>query len=81
MSLFILLFHLERQNYYLLNTLGQFGFLTVLPAVKVNLPDNANESELCKALIHWEMLIKTLAYEKMNDLKDAPDKSSQKWLC
>ena len=34
----------------------------------------------CKGLIHREMLIKTLAYEKMNDLKDAPDKSSQKWL-
>lgn len=31
--------------------------------------------------IHQEMLINTLAYEKMNDLKDAPDKSSQKWLC
>lgn len=27
------------------------------------------------------MLIKILAYKKMNDLKDAPDKSSQKWLC
>lgn len=27
------------------------------------------------------MLIKTLAYEKMNDLKDALDKSSQKWSC
>lgn len=31
--------------------------------------------------IHQEMLIKTLTYEKMNDLKDALDKSSQKWLC
>ncbi len=28
-----------------------------------------------------KMLIKELAYEKINDLKDAPDKSSQKWLC
>lgn len=31
--------------------------------------------------IHHEMLINALAYEKMNDLKDASDKSSQKWLC
>lgn len=30
--------------------------------------------------IHQEMLIKTLAYERMNDFKDALDKSSQKWL-
>lgn len=30
--------------------------------------------------IHYEMLIKTLAYEKIDDLKDAGDKSSQKWL-
>lgn len=64
-----------------LNTLEQLGFSIVLPAVKVNLPDNANESETCEGLIYWVMLIKTLAYEKMNDLKDALDKSSQKWLC
>lgn len=31
--------------------------------------------------IQHEMLINALAYEKMNDLKDASDKSSQKWLC
>lgn len=29
--------------------------------------------------IHQEMLIKTLAYEKMNDLKHDLNKSSQKW--
>lgn len=57
------------------------GISTVLPAVEVNLPDNTNEPEACKGLIHWEMLIKILAYEKMNDLKDSLDKSSQKWLC
>ena len=69
------------KNDSVLNTQGQLGFSNVLPALKVNLPDNTNESELCQALIHGEMLIKILAYKKMNDLKDAPDKSSQKWLC
>lgn len=59
--------------------IGQFS--AVPSALKVNLTDNANESVPRKGLIQWEMLIKTLAYEKMNDLKDAPDKSSQKWLC
>lgn len=68
---------LQRKNYNLLDTLGQLGF----SAVKINLPDNTNESVPCKGLVHWDMLIKTLAYEKMNDLKDALDKSSQKWLC
>ena len=70
-----------EENDFPLNALGQLGFSTVPPAVKVNLPDNTNESVPCKGLIQREMLIKSLAYEKMNDLKDAPDKSSQKWLC
>jgi len=63
------------------NTFGQLGFSAVLPAAKVNFPDNTNESQPCMSRVHWQMLIKTLAYEKMNDLKDAPDKSSQKWSC
>lgn len=29
---------------------------------------------------HVEMLIKTLAYETIDDLKDTGDKSNQKWL-
>lgn len=70
-----------EEKYNLLNALGQLWFSAVPAAVKVNLPDNKNESVPYEGLIHWEMLIKTLAYEKMNDLKDAPDKSSQKWLC
>lgn len=32
-------------------------------------------------MLLWVMLIKILAYEKMNDLKGGWDKSSQKWLC
>lgn len=53
----------------------QLLFSNVLPAVKVNLPDNTTESEPCRALIHWEMLIKVLAYKRMNDLKDAQIKA------
>lgn len=74
-------YHSVSRGKNVLNTLGQLQCPAVPPAVKVNLPDNTNEYVPCKGLIHWEMLIKTLAYEKMNDLKDAPDKSSQKWLC
>lgn len=33
---------------FLLNRVGQLGFSTVPSAVKVNLPDNANESAPCR---------------------------------
>lgn len=35
--------------------------------------------EALEQQIHQEMLIRILACEKMNDLKDVPHKSSQKW--
>lgn len=44
--------------------------------------DNVNEYVPGKGFerqIHQEMLIKTLTSEKFSDLKDALDKSSQKW--
>lgn len=34
----------EKKINFPLNRLGQLGFSTVPPAVKVNLPDNTNES-------------------------------------